>query len=218
MPPRPPLADTAKCEVTFTGPDSVVGTCIFYAKGTTDISGLTALGDIASAIQTGCGTTGNTICGLMNNQWHLTGIRTIDNSGSTENVAVIDLSVAGAKANQCLSPQCAVVLSWQIAAHYRGGHPRTYLPGVDSASIDTAGGKNITNALRLDYEAAGDALMTAISGASGTGSPYSMGTISYFSGGVERGTPLFRTYLDAVVGTRLCTQRRRLGKEPALIS
>lgn len=218
MPPRPPLADTAKCEMTFTGPDSVVGTCIFYVKGTSDISGLTALGDIAALIQTGLGTTGNTVVGLMNNQWKLTGIRCIDNSGSTENVSVLDLNVSGAKANQPLSPQVCVVLSWQIAAHYRGGHPRTYLPGIDSTAIDVSGGKNITSTFRVDYEAAGDTLMSTINGGSGTGSPYSMGTISFFSGGVPRGTPLFRLYSAAVVGTRICTQRRRLGKEPALIA
>lgn len=195
-----------------------MGTIIFYAKGTSDISGVTALGDIAAAIQTGLGTTGSTIIGLQNSNWHLTGIRTIDNSGSTENVSVLDLNVAGGTTNQVQAPQVAVVISWQIAAHYRGGHPRTYLPGIDSSTLDTAGGKNISTAKRTAYELAGDALMNAINTASGTGSPYFMGTISYFTGGAPRTTPLFRTYLAAVVGTRICTQRRRLGKEPALIS
>lgn len=218
MPPRPPLADTAKCEATFVGPDSVSATNIWYVKGSTDISGLTALGDIAALIQTGLGTTGNTIVGLMNSHWSLTGIRVIDNSGETENVSVLDLSVAGHVANTVMSPQVCIVTSWQIAAHYRGGHPRSYWAGIDSSNVDTTGGKNIASAGRAGYEAAGDTLMTTINSGSGTGSPYSMGTISYFSGGTERGTPLFRPYLAAVVGTRLCTQRRRLGKEPALIS
>lgn len=218
MPPRPPLADTAKVECSYVGPDSASGTNIFYVKGTSDISGLTALGDIVTAVISGLGTTGNTIVGLMDHSWELTGVRAIDNSGETENVSVTDLTTTGGVTGTPQPPQVCVVISWQIAAHYRGGHPRMYLPGVTSATLDTSGGKNIAAAKRLDFETAGDALITAVNGASGTGSPYTIGTISYYSGNALRATPLFRPYLTAVVGTRICTQRRRLGKEPALIS
>ncbi|HEY9376020.1 MAG TPA: hypothetical protein VIQ02_02860, partial [Jiangellaceae bacterium] len=54
-----------------------------------------------------------------------------------------------------LPANVAVGISWKIAASYRGGHPRTYLVGIDSDQI--ADVQRLTPAAQLLYQAAASA-------------------------------------------------------------
>jgi hypothetical protein len=102
-------------------------------------------------------------------------------------------------------------LSWLSTVYWRGGKPRTYLPGVVQA--------NLANALTLSaggitaYNTGGAGFRTDVNAlAPGTITGSSLGFVSFNSGNVPRATPLFFPITGVRVHPRLGTQRRRLGK------
>lgn len=216
MPPRPTLSSSAKVEIAWTGPDAAQAVNIMYVLGSGDISSepsLTAIANLFSTKLQGAGTWLNAI----SSTWKLSNIRVLDNSGETENVGVSTPNAAGSGGGTPLPPSAALCMSWPIPAHYRGGHPRTYVAGLMVTNMDTNGGKFWLATTISQWEGIGSALIAAI-GTSSVLSPVvlTLGTISYFSGKVLREPPLFRVFEGCVVGSRLDSQRRRLGKEPAL--
>jgi len=109
----------------------------------------------------------------------------------------------------------AACISWRLRAHYRGGHPRTYLPGIpDSAKVNvdewsgsfTAAAVSAANAFKNDCNSAG----------SGTVTDTQLGTVSFVHAGAWRTPPIFRPFVgDAFMDSRIDTQRRRLGADVA---
>ena len=104
-----------------------------------------------------------------------------------------------------------VVLSWLTTVYWRGGKPRTYLPGlftgVTSNQVDITGG-----------------YVTSIGGAaanfrndinaltSGTITGTTLGFVSFNSGNAPRPAPLFFPFTGVRIHARIGSQRRRLGK------
>lgn len=119
---------------------------------------------------------------------------------------------AGSLTGTPLPASVSMVISWAIARRYRGGHPRTYLPGQTADSMDGEG-------LWLGATTAASAAAAAdfkadIAGASISGySAIELGSVSYFTGGVRRVTPIFDAFLVGTCHSRIDSQRRRLGKE-----
>lgn len=106
--------------------------------------------------------------------------------------------------------QAAAVVSWIGRWHYRGGKPRTYVPGLanevvvgtnklDSGYIDT---------LTVDANHAFSNVNAIVEGVI---TDTDLGTVTFSSAGAWREVPFFRTYTSAVVHPRLGTQRGRLG-------
>jgi hypothetical protein len=218
LPPRPPLANSAKIELGWTGPEGAQATNILYCLGSSSLSAPETLTSIAGLFL-GTPSPIDDLLPFIAPSWSLSELRVIDNSGASENVIADDPNYPGQGTNPALPPNCAVCISWPIAAHYRGGHPRMYLPGVQSAAMEDPGGKDILATVRDGLENFGQDLITAFAGAAIEGvTSLALGTISYYAGKVLRSLPLFRPYLGAEVGARLDSQRRRLGKEPALVS
>lgn len=58
-----------------------------------------------------------------------------DLSSNLGAVGVNTTSVPGSRAGTALPNNCTPVISWTIARKYRGGHPRTYLPGINQADV-----------------------------------------------------------------------------------
>jgi len=106
----------------------------------------------------------------------------------------------------------AAVVSWSFPATWRGGKPRTYIPGVPSNSFTG------TNRLSATYIAAllTDA-GTFISNMNGiTVTPFGAVVFalqSFFSGNVARTPPVMFPITGAQVHPRINSQRRRLGRE-----
>jgi len=131
---------------------------------------------------------------------------------------VIDATVGdggvGSTTGTALPANCACCLSWQIAPHYRGGHPRTYLCGFnveDTSTTTSWSGSFITNAesaaqsYHEDLESIGpigDGITTI-----------EHGVVSFAAGGDWRDPPVFRRITGASVDSRIDTQRRRLGSD-----
>jgi len=131
-----------------------------------------------------------------------------------EYVVETPLSDTGSIDGEALSAQAAAVLSWPINAYYRGGKPRTYVPGIPVADLLDVG--HFTSGFTEGLEAAGTAVLAAANDIShGNIVTAAMGIISYAADNAWRDPPIFRKFTgNPLVRSRIDTQRRRLGKEP----
>ena len=107
---------------------------------------------------------------------------------------------------------CGVV-SWKQTLHYRGGHPRTYIPLRTQADLQNS--FTLTSTYVTALAAAGKAFITAFNAIPmPAGGSLTLVMVSYFHNkGTLRpaGTPF--PIVDATSHNRLDSQRRRLGKE-----
>ena len=113
---------------------------------------------------------------------------------------------AGSDINDASS--CYVV-NLNISAYYRGGHPRWYIPGVQSGSVTN--GSAVGGVILTNLAAAVGSFRTAVEGFTTTNiSGVLIGTMSFQTGNSWRATPLFRHFTGQSVRTTLGSQRRRL--------
>jgi hypothetical protein len=112
---------------------------------------------------------------------------------------------------QEMAVQVALCLSWSITDRYRGGHPRTYLPGINGA--DVTGGRLLTTAGHTAYLNAAAAFLTNMNAIAAGASSWQMCCVRYFSQHMLLANPLVRVIGGQSVHGRIDTQRRRLGKE-----
>lgn len=110
--------------------------------------------------------------------------------------------------------QVAACISWPLAFHYRGGHPRTYLAGLPASAY----GSNTTWDVdwRNDAETAARSFHMAVEtlGPIGGMETIEHGVVSFVLDGAWRTPPVFRRIqTDAHVDSRIDTQRRRLGAD-----
>jgi hypothetical protein len=104
-----------------------------------------------------------------------------------------------------------VVISWLSAVYWRGGKPRTYLPGVIGTA--TTDGVGITTSFATGIKTAAQAFRTAVNALTqGAITGTALGFVSFRTGNADRVPPTFYAISDATVHHRLSTQRRRLGQ------
>jgi hypothetical protein len=133
--------------------------------------------------------------------------------GGGEIIAAIAMTGTGSGgASAGVPASTSSVISWAANVYWRGGKPRTYLAGLRSSSIlnqweltSTEVGNLTTDAtsLRTDVNALTSGAITGTT----------LGFVSFRSGNAERPAPIFYATLAPKVHQRLCSQRRRLGKE-----
>lgn len=103
------------------------------------------------------------------------------------------------------------VINWHIADFYRGGKPRTYLPGV--AVPESSDGRTVVAGTRSALATAAVNFMNDVNALTAGGiSAVTLGTVRFESGNAWLSPPVFRAYTGATVRSVLGTQRRRLGK------
>lgn len=103
-----------------------------------------------------------------------------------------------------------IVIDWAINAYYRGGHPRSYLPGPVSANITN--GQSLTSAYASGLAANAVSVITDTNALTATHVlTTQLGTVSFASGNAWRVPPIFRPYTSASTRAIMGTQRRRLG-------
>jgi hypothetical protein len=128
--------------------------------------------------------------------------------------AIATAGIAGAASGSALPASVSCCISWRIASHYRGGHPRTYLPGLNQEMM--ANVKTWDGGFRTSVANGATAFHTAIESLSGITNVSSIdhGTMSFVDAGDWRDPPVFRRFSgDVVVDSRIDTQRRRLGPD-----
>lgn len=145
----------------------------------------------------------------------LTTVECTDISGRDGAQGVDNTNVPGTNATAGASLSTAACISWTINRRYRGGHPRTYLSGVDASAFTS--GKLWTGPKITSYTTAANAWRTGLEALTSLSNTWQMVNVSYYHrvGGV----PAYKIPpdIDHIVGakfhTRIDTQRRRLGKE-----
>jgi hypothetical protein len=210
----PPLINTVKTILNWVGPAGAVARNVLYVlKGsgpgsTSDPAWLQALGN---AVMTALGSAA--LGGQVATQWILSSVTCKDNGGTSAQAQSTHSQLPGSVSGGVLPPQAAIVISWQIAEVYRGGKPRTYLPGVPTAALEVVGGSKILDTFATNTDTMATTFLTNFNSTPVTGTTVTLGTVSYHTGHAVRPTPLFRTYFAVKVHERLDSQRRRSGKE-----
>lgn len=212
VPPRPD-PPTRVCKLVFSGsyglkPWNNVMWLFLTGSGVITNSDLNDLADQIKAVYVAH------LCPLLNTGSVLTNTQVVlyADGGPFEGNA--EGSDAGTRAGDGLPASIALALSWKISAHYRGGHPRTYLCGIrvlDLASVSTFASSYLTAA-----SAGADAFHTGLEDITpGTGSITAVehGVVSFVDSGEWRTPPIFRRIVSSSVDSRIDTQRRRLGRD-----
>lgn len=122
-------------------------------------------------------------------------------------------AVPGSVSGGALPANCACCISWKIGRHYRGGHPRMYLPGLPLSSI--SGAYTFDSTFLGDIASAATAyhdFLEALTPGDGVTS-VEHGAVSFVDDGAWRTPPLFQRINDVRVDSRIDTQRRRLGRD-----
>jgi len=105
------------------------------------------------------------------------------------------------------------VISWLSTVYWRGGKPRTYVPGIETGDLAASSASVLANAEITAMTTAATGFRTAVNAMTqGTITGTTLGFVSFQSGNVVRPTPLFFAYTGAKVHSRAGTQRRRMGK------
>jgi hypothetical protein len=141
----------------------------------------------------------------------LTGCEVLYYGPSGEYSGSFARSSPGTATGSALPNDNALVISWEIARTYRGGHPRSYIAGQVSPALETT--IEWTPAHITAMLAAAEAFMASVNAMTTADfSSVQLGTMSRSSGGVPRPTTLFEPYTAATIQPRVCSQRRRLGR------
>lgn len=129
-----------------------------------------------------------------------------------------DLGLVGVDSTQAvgqavppfLSQGTSMVISWKQASHYRGGHPRTYLPLHTAAQAATSSRWSSGAAAAVD--AAADLFITDVAAIPVTGTA-ALVLVRRVKNKVTLVTPEVHNITVGTVDLRLDTQRRRLGPD-----
>ena len=140
------------------------------------------------------------------------------NDGNGNMVVGTDATLtAGTGTSGLTVAQVAWVLSWRLASRYRGGHPRTYLAGIDTIELNDntsfkAGSVSTLQGLANTFLSSVDGIVST---------PFSSVTLGvlrqFANGGSETKPPTyltppqFKPFTSVVVKPGIATQRRRLG-------
>lgn len=131
-------------------------------------------------------------------------------------------STAGTKAGVGMASNVAQCITWKIARHYRGGHPRTYLAPPDNSTVSNSNRWQSTHVTAAGNAA--DGFRTDMTAAlPGPVSPELVCVHRYkgWTLDVDKGkripTPLLVPLVDTITGNtfdgRIDSQRRRLGPD-----
>lgn len=138
--------------------------------------------------------------------------RTVLFVSSTSEVAVDGADTGtGPGTVQCAPPQVCILINWSIAGSYRGGHPRTYIPGPPIDNINENG--TIVTADRTQFSTAAANFLSDVNAlAPGGFTAVQLGTFRFFRHHLAVDPPVFEPFLGGTCNTLVATQRRRLGR------
>ena len=122
------------------------------------------------------------------------------------------VSLPGTKTQPAAPANCAVAVSWKVAVGYRGGHPRSYIPGIDQNDIPSL--THISATLASTLAAGGNTFLNSVNGhVQGPLTSLTLGTMSFVRQKAWRTPPVFIPYTLCACDTRIDSQRNRLGPD-----
>lgn len=113
-----------------------------------------------------------------------------------------------------MPPSVAVGISWTQAQHYRGGHPRSYIPGLNSGQLNASGSNLISAAQQANFVTGALAFRTAVNAIVVDGAA-ALVLVRRIANKQVLAIPIVTPLTGATVDRRVDTQRRRLGKDIA---
>jgi hypothetical protein len=144
------------------------------------------------------------------NDWVLGTVTTQDLTSNVGLMGQLAGSSAGTRPGISLPANVALCVSWRVAIHYRGGHPRTYIGGlVQADQFDTTSWATASTASMLT---AANGFLTAANTTFG-GVTGQLVLLSRVTGGQVMVPPATYPITGAVIDTRIDSMRRRLGKD-----
>lgn len=147
----------------------------------------------------------------MSSNYEQTGVKAswLYAAGNSLEYAASYANVGGIASAEATDAACAVI-NWSITDFYRGGHPRTYMPGVPQSKITN--GRTLLAAYASSLATQGVNYITGVNAITHGGiSAVTLGTVRFASGNAWLSPPVFRAYQSATVRSILGTQRRRYG-------
>lgn len=158
---------------------------------------------------------GNNFKGYLSTSWHLTEANCLYyNDGGVVMGASAAPAINGTVATAVMPANIALCISWRIASHYRGGHPRTYLCGLTTNRITTS--TTFDTAFTALVAASANTFRDQVNALTyGDLSSLELGTVSFQNDNQWRDNPVFRAYMaaGASIDSRVDSQRRRLGPD-----
>lgn len=132
--------------------------------------------------------------------------------GGTALLSSVTMTGAGSSGGTAVADNSlCYVVSWNTNVYWRGGKPRTYLPGISTAGMSS--NTTLAGATQTSVQTAAGNFRTDINAlAPGTITGSSLGFVSFSSGNVPRSPAVFFPVSGAKVHGRAGTQRRRMGK------
>jgi len=205
-PPPPPGTCRVSCSGTYLTHKWAI---VFWLKITSAGSPNQANFDtLISGISSAWGTalitslTNSTIMNLVQGVWIPTAGVELMSSNSTARTG------SGGTSEMSDSAACYVI-SHHIGAYYRGGHPRTYLPGIPATSVTN--GSTISGAGAAAIAGTWGSFATAIKAlTAGDITAVDVGTVRFSSHNAWLVPPVFYPWQSHTCRTTLGTQRRRL--------
>jgi hypothetical protein len=138
-------------------------------------------------------------------------VTVIDLSSNTGQEGSSPGSTAGTAAGTSIGANSAVCWSWKIPLRYRGGHPRTYIAGVNTNHL--ASPNTLLAATVTSHTNAATAIKNAVNGVLVGGANAALVCPHYVRGGIRLSSPDYSWITGVTVDTRLDSQRRRLGRD-----
>lgn len=115
----------------------------------------------------------------------------------------------GTQASQLTDAAACTVVDWIISAYYRGGKPRSYVPGVRADQVNN--GSDFSAAYLTAAATAFNNYRNAINALTSTNiTAVVMGTLSFVQANAYRAAAVFYTYTSVKIRPKLGTQRRRI--------
>jgi hypothetical protein len=147
---------------------------------------------------------------LVTNAYNFTGVQGQDLTSDVGFASTAAASQVGGKVGTRLPNSASCCITWKTAAHYRGGHARTYL--APTIASDLTVGTTLIGTYVTAVKTAAQGFLSEIAMVAVAGPP-ALGLVRRQVNKTILTTPLFYPYTDADVDSRIDTQRRRLGKD-----
>lgn len=206
MPALPPVTDTIKVSLSWILDQNLTAESILHFLYTGGHPSTSDCQGIAATIQAGAVTQFKPLMHPVNKVGLVT-VLDIDSNTGSEGTA--GTTTAGTKTGNSNPASAAVVMNHSIARRYRGGKPRSYAPFGTDVDQNTTG--TWTTTLVGNANTAWSNFITdCLAATSGSTVVAQYISVSYFSGGSQRVTPVKDPIVQTLGRIRIGSQRRRL--------
>lgn len=209
MPPLPPVPGVTKLEVSGNYHDTAWLNLFYVAYTGAAPSAANMLAYLTAASSQIINFYGDEMS--VDNE--LTHIKGIDIASDTGAVADLALSTFGTRTGDFNPANVAVCCSFEIARRYRGGHPRKYFSIGTSGTFASGSTKDWASTFLDDCQTNLTLMLAGMIGVTEGATTWAENVnVSYRSGGALRVTPVVDPVISTTFRTRVCSQRRRLGR------